>query len=95
MEENYSLILAFDDDSISFCNGWELGVIWQQMKFNQVIEGCYHTENVNMLRKMAESNKYSIKAVISEVPEWTYILLEPYRKGIEKFSVIKGGGDDL
>ncbi len=96
----YDLIVAFTDESGSFTNGFEAGQIWESMKrCDSTIEKTVHTENEETIRRMAHAEGYEIEWTVSEIPEWSFMVLTKNRraqagdlvsKGI--ISVIEGGG---
>jgi hypothetical protein len=64
-----SMVFAFDDQSPSFVNGFELGMIWQEVDGEGKLtvdrgfdEGFpVHDENVEVLRRMANARGYKLE----------------------------------
>jgi hypothetical protein len=73
------LVFAFPDGSASFVNGFEAGAIWQQMDGEGALEiDCgfvggfpVHTENVEVMRRMARARGYTIEVRPTDYSEWT------------------------
>lgn len=74
MENTYSLIMPFLDDSESFTNGFEVGQIWQAFKLGAPPENItVHTKNIDQFNLIAQYYKYDIISIPTEYDEWTEI----------------------
>jgi hypothetical protein len=73
--QEYGLLFAFDDESPSFVNGFEAGMIYQEMDTAEEIRRTIHRENLGLIQKMAA--RFGWKADIEEVgmPEWLEVTL--------------------
>ncbi|RYD67465.1 MAG: hypothetical protein EOP83_02835 [Verrucomicrobiaceae bacterium] len=69
---SYGLVVSFEDQSPSFVNGFEAGMLWQQMKTETKIAAATHTQNRETLRRMAIASGFSFEARPSEVAGWDY-----------------------
>ena len=80
-EHEYGLVVSFPDQSASFTNGFEAGRLDQRMHASETpIEECVHTENEEILRRLAEYQGYAVAAWRpSEVKGWSYIELRKVR----------------
>jgi hypothetical protein len=99
MGENvdFKPLVSFPDQSASFVNGFEAGMIWQQMQDGDSLIGShglpYHAENVEVIKRMAEAAGYQVIDV-SPVDEcWTTVIIDklPNAKPAPKFTIIQGG----
>ena len=63
MEENYAPIMPFYDQSKSFTNGFECGIIWERMKLGEEVGGCMpvHNENIPQIRLMCQHFGYELE----------------------------------
>jgi len=79
-EAVYGLVVSFPDQSASFTNGFEAGRLEQRMSAGETpIESVVHTENEEVLRRLAEWQGYSVEWRASEVEGWSYIELRKVR----------------
>lgn len=77
--EGWGLVIAFQDPSSSFCNGFEAGGIFQCLKTINNILGSeeepltVHTENLALYGDMATHFNCDLFHKDTEVEGWTYI----------------------
>lgn len=71
---DYRCIVPFPDESASFVHGFEAGMIWGRMEHAEAfIDGTFHTENLEVYRRMAGARGYDIETKSTEFPEWTEV----------------------
>lgn len=83
MDDEMQLLLAFPDGSKSFVNGFEAGQIWALLDSGSVEpidrgfdEGFpVHTENVEMVRRMAQVRGFRVETKSECVEGWTPVRL--------------------
>ena len=84
------LIVKFEDESGSYVNGFEAGMIWQQMQDGVPLidpDLPLHVENKTTLERMAKSRNYkAILTPIDDAPEW---MSATFEKIISKLEVVK------
>ena len=51
----WELVLAFDTDSPEFVRGFEAGKLWHRLQEPGEVEQLLHTENAEMIMRMAEA----------------------------------------
>jgi hypothetical protein len=100
-DQEYGLIVSFEDQSGSYVHGFEAGQIWESMKrVDPFIEKMVHTENKETIRRMAHAEGYEMIWEPTEIAEWSKVKLTKTQKakggdlvskGILK--VIEGGAD--
>lgn len=99
-EENvgYGLVVSFPDQSPSFVHGFEAGGIWEQMKFARLgasaaLSMTVHTENLEVIERMAISQGWTFSATLTAVQGWHRIEMqfdkEPKRENPHGLKVIK------
>jgi len=82
----YGLIVEFPDDSSSFVHGVEAGILNEQMESGAVseIEKTVHTENKEVLRRMAVAYGWEISFQPTEVEGWQIVKLKKTKKITQK-----------
>ena len=89
-ETEYGLIMKFHDASESFCNGFECGMLWQDMAQLKNIETTVHSENLEQIKSMVVHFGYAIEFKPTDIEGWTFI--KAYYVGKkQKFKIIEGG----
>jgi hypothetical protein len=79
-EHEYGLVVSFPDQSASFTHGFEAGRLDQRMSTSETpIEECVHSDNEEVLRRLAEHQGYAVEWRASEVEGWSYIELRKVR----------------
>lgn len=74
MDDNYSLVMPFLDDSESFTNGFEVGQLWESFKINGCPESiCVHTKNVEQMRLVAAHYNHDMDIMKTDYEEWTQV----------------------
>lgn len=73
--ENYQLLVSFDDQSHSFVHGFEAGMIWERMLKMQnnadgIIEACIHEANVPLVQRMAIQQGWAAFFNATEIEGW-------------------------
>ena len=72
----WSCIVPFEDASESFVHGFEAGTIWQHMVAGEFkIETIAHTENRDLIERMARRQKYEVAFEKTDVEGWIDVLL--------------------
>lgn len=73
----YELVVAFPDDSPSFCYGFEAGGLWERMKRGDVaeIEVTTRNENHEVIARMGVALGWTVAVKPSEVDGWDYTTL--------------------
>jgi hypothetical protein len=74
---NYGLMVAFTDESPSFVHGYEAGMLWERMRSGAVaeIEMTTHTENRDVIQRMATADGWDYEIKASGVEGWDQISL--------------------
>ena len=74
-QATYGLIVAFPDGSASFVNGFEAGKLWQLMTSGAVaeIDLVIHTDNVEVVTRMALAEGWHLVTKPTDYEEWTSI----------------------
>lgn len=77
----WGLVLPFLTDSVEFCNGVEIGMLYERMKVEDRIGSYFHTANQEQITLMANRSGWTIDRmeVWADGPEW--FLLEMHKKG--------------
>lgn len=103
----YGLIVSFVDESQSFSNGVETGMVFRDLEAGpEELEGTYRTDNKEILKRIARAHGYKLTVeaahhdgVIYE--EWIFVQFTKIfeeEKPKPKFEIIDGGltkhGDD-
>jgi hypothetical protein len=94
---DFKPLVSFPDQSDSFVHGFEAGMIWQQMQDGASPIGThglpYHTENVEVIKRMADAAGYQVIDVTRVDDCWTSVVIDklPQSKAAPKFTVIQGG----
>ena len=94
---DFKPLVSFPDGSSSFVHGFEAGMIWQQMQAGETPIGShglpYHTENVEVIKRMADAAGYQIIDISRVDACWTTMILDklPQSKPPPRFTVIEGG----
>lgn len=79
-DSDWGLMVAFTDDSPSFVNGFEAGIIWALLEAGQAsIERTVHAENREVIERMARRMGYSCEFVETEVEGWLELVLTKLR----------------
>ena len=80
--EEFGLIVSFDDQSHSYVHGFEAGMIWQRMQAGAEaeIDTLIHTVNTETVRRMAVAEGWDAKFTVTEVEEWSTVFMEKKRK---------------
>ncbi len=85
----YGLIVSFPDQSEAFTLGVEAGMFWQRLEAGERdFTSIAHTENLECLRRMAETRGLIVEALPSEVEGWADITVMDNRP---RLRVIQGG----
>lgn len=70
-EETFELVVSFPDQSASFVNGYEAGMIWERMKTtNEEFECTTHSENREVLKRMSINLGWSMEHKECEIEGW-------------------------
>lgn len=77
-ETTFGLVVSFEDQSESYVNGWEAGVLWERMKSGMVaeIEMVAHTANKETFNRMAIAEGWDITCTPTEYEEWMDVKME-------------------
>lgn len=78
----YRPLMAFFDESVSFCNGFECGQIWQRMDAKEPLAQNVHAANVEQIKAMADVHGYQVDFTLyspGEDPEntWRWMIGAP------------------
>ena len=93
-KSGWGLLVRFEDQSPSYCYGFEAGKIWKSMEIGEIeIEATVREENLATLRRMADVMKYEMKDEETSVEGWhharfAFIGTDPVKK---RLSIIPGG----
>lgn len=93
-KSGWGLLVRFEDQSPSYCYGFEAGKIWKSMENGELlIEATVREENLTTLRRMADVMKYEMDTEITSIPGWinasfSFIGRDPVKRRLE---VIPGG----
>lgn len=103
----FGLLVSFTDNSQSFTNGFEAGMIWRDLEAGpEELEGTYHAENLELLKRFSEALGYKLKVEVAHAEGIQYEdwIFAQFTKVIEaerpkpRLNVIDGGltkhGDD-
>lgn len=77
-QEGWGLVIAFKDSSASFCNGFEAGGIFQQLKTVSYCLGSeespltVQTANLELYKDMADYFRCDMSMKDTDVEGWTY-----------------------
>lgn len=72
------LLVPFIDESESFTNGFECGMIWELMSNNIFIEDkLIHNENLEQIKLIAEHFGYDYNLKDAEDGQWHYLSGKP------------------
>ncbi len=76
-QADYGLMVAFTDESPSFVNGYEAGMLWERMRSGTVaeIETTTHAENRDVIQRMATADGWDCEVKASEVEGWDHTSL--------------------
>lgn len=79
---HYGLVVAFPDGSASFVNGFEAGILSERMQAGAVaeIEATTHTENREVIARMAVAYGWSVSVKPSGVEGWDNTILRKDQK---------------
>ena len=87
------LLVKFDDESSSYVNGFEAGMIWQQMQDGVPLiepEIPVHTANMVTFERMAKAADYTaIFEQVDDMPEWMGVIFE---KTIRRLTLVPDSG---
>jgi hypothetical protein len=85
-ESGYSLIVSFPDQSASFVHGFEAGKLDTAMACGvwADIEVTTHTENHEVIRRLAIAQGWEVEFKPSDVDGWEYATLKKTKKAPEK-----------
>ncbi len=93
-ESGWGLLVRFEDQSPSYCYGFEAGKVWRDMELGtSPIETTFREENLHTLSRMADTMKYQFAHDITSVEGWltgtfTFIGSDPVKKRLQ---VVHGG----
>src|ERR1700761_4008733 len=93
-KSGWVLVVRFEDQSPSYCHGFEAGKIWRSMEIDEaLIETTVMGENLKTLQRMADAMTYEMVAEPSSIGDWheatfRFIGSNPVKK---RLSVIPGG----
>ena len=79
-EPGWELVLAFPDQSSSFCYGFEAGQIWERMKAGERIEQTVNDENREMYVRMAQAKGWRAEFERINDDGWEMLILTPPRE---------------
>lgn len=61
---NFGMIVSFVDQSHSFTNGFEMGILWRRMETESAdIEMMIHSENCDQVVRMANALEWKIDSM--------------------------------
>lgn len=91
-DDEMGMLFAFPDGSASFVNGFEAGMIWQQLDSGSVEpidrgfdEGFpIHTDNVELVKRMAQARGFQVEVRPECAEGWTPVLLTYVGEGRAK-----------
>lgn len=100
-DNEYGLVVSFEDQSGSYVHGFEAGQIWESMKrVDPFIEKVVHTDNKETIRRMAHAEGYEMIWNETEYSEWSTVKLTKTQKAkggdlvsMGVLKVIEGGAD--
>lgn len=79
-DSTWNIMVAFPDESASFTNGFEAGIIWALVEAGQqTIERTVHAENTEVLQRIARRMGYEIEITESSVSGWSDIIMTKVR----------------
>jgi len=87
---DFRCIASFPDDSASFVNGFEAGMLWHRMVAGETpIENpiAYHSENREVFQRMADAQGYDAEFEPID-DEW---MIATFTKRPKRFGIITGG----
>lgn len=97
----YALVVSFEDQSPSYCYGFEAGCIWQRMQDGdeQEIEVTVSSENRETIRRMGLAKGWDADFQPTGDPTWLFLKLtktkaELARPNPRGLHVIQGGLTD-
>lgn len=95
-QAEFKPLVSFPDGSVSFVNGFEAGMIWQQMQAGETPIGShgmpYHADNMEVIKRMAEAAGYQIIDILPVDECWTHIIIDKLPQSTApKFTIINGG----
>lgn len=84
-ETQYSLIVAFTDESASFVEGFEAGGIWAEMKSGTVseISKTTHSAYREVIQRMAVALGWAVDVKPSGVDGWDFTIITKSSKAPE------------
>lgn len=81
-DAEYRPLVPFDDESASFVNGFEAGIIWSEMQRGDAIaqDTPVHEANLVLLQRMADASGYDMEA--GEIRDgWVFVKFAPRPAG--------------
>lgn len=95
-DAEFGCLVPFVDDSESYVNGFESGIIWQRMLAGEEIIGGAtepptHSENFEVFKRMADAMNYDIADTLDRRDGWMFVT---FIKRKRKFRVVMGGVAD-
>ncbi len=72
----WGLALPFLTDSVEFANGVEVGMLWEQLKQVDTIDGPYHLANQDQILVMLSRAKWQVNEVKTLDEYWFHINAE-------------------
>ncbi|MGC4393759.1 hypothetical protein [Agrobacterium sp. M50-1] len=95
-DSEFHCLVPFTDESESFVNGFEAGMIWQRMlSGDELIGGATepptHSENIEVFKRMAQAMGYDLDGHYDRTDGWMYV---SFIKRKRKFSIVQGGISD-
>jgi len=71
----YNLALAFDTDSPEFARGVEVGRLWEMLKTEGAFIQPIHSENVEMVMRIAEATGRKMRVEDTTDLEWVTLVV--------------------
>jgi hypothetical protein len=95
-DAEFGCLVPFKDDSESFVNGFEAGMIWQRMIAGESVIGgatepLTHSANLEVFKRMAEAMSYEITQIFDRNDGWMFVT---FTKRKRRFTIVQGGISD-
>jgi len=72
-DDEYGLLVSFEDQSPEYVHGFEAGQIWEEMARCKDINKTVHTANKVTLERMAIAAGYVVEFEKTEFKEWVFM----------------------
>lgn len=90
-DQEYGILVSFEDQSGSYVHGFEAGQIWESMtRIDPVIEKTVHTTNKETIHRMAHAEGYDIKWTDHD-ETWSFVVLTKSQKSKESADLVSLG----